>query len=73
MVFLAGAVGSSPVGNAAYDAFKLGGKSLRLRFTWGRRQDQRLFAKYMAELAVRARLDHDVAVEVIEVKKYDDH
>lgn len=73
MMYLAGAVSSGLVGNAAYDAFKLGGKSIRLRFAWGHRQEQRLFANYMAELAVRAKLDHDATVEVTEVKRYDDH
>ena len=73
MMFLAGAISSGVVGNAAYDALRLGGSKIRLRFAWGRRSDQVLFARHMAELAVRVKLDRDGTVEVTEVKEYDDH
>jgi hypothetical protein len=55
-VFLSGAISNGVVGNAAYDALRLGAMNVRYRLAHGRREDQAMFVRQVAELKVRVRL-----------------
>ena len=73
LVFLSGAISNGVVGNAAYDALKLGAKNVRYRMAYGGREDQSMFVRQVAELKVRVKLDKDIPLKVTECIKREDH
>jgi hypothetical protein len=63
-LLLASVAASGVVGNTAYDAVKLGLRSLRLRLSWGSEDDHRRYVAYIAQLSVAAKLDQRAVVTV---------
>lgn len=61
---LASVAASGVVGNAAYDALKLGLRHLRLRLSRGSEEDQRRFVAHIAQLSVASKLNKPVSVKV---------
>jgi hypothetical protein len=55
LCWLAGTTGQGMIGNIAWDAVKLGYRSLRLRLSWGKDEDKRAYVSYIAQLAVAAK------------------
>lgn len=72
-LMLAWVAASGVVGNAAYDAVKLGLRSLRLRLSWGDEEDQRPYVAHIAQLSVAAKLDRPESVEVASCTRQRDH
>ncbi|MFC8847123.1 MULTISPECIES: hypothetical protein [unclassified Micromonospora] len=70
---LATVAASGVVGNAAYDAVKLGLRSLRLRLSWGNEGDHRAYVAHIAQLSVAAKLDKPCSVEVASCTREREH
>lgn len=61
------------IGGIAWDAVKLGCRNLRLRLSWGKKDDKRQYLSYIAQLAVASKLDKPALIEVMGCEQYSGH
>ena len=71
--WLAEQTATGVIGGLAWDAVKLGCRFLRLRLSWGKTDDKRQYLSYIAQLAVAAKLDKPVFIEVVGCEQHSNH
>jgi pyruvoyl-dependent arginine decarboxylase (PvlArgDC) len=71
MVYMSGAVSGGVIGNAAYDALKLGTGWLKHRLSFGSEEEQRPYVEHVAHLIVASRLDATTKINVASCKVVD--
>jgi len=71
--WLAAQTATGIIGGLAWDAVKLGYRSLKLRLSWGNVEDKRQYLSYIAQVAVAAKLDKPSSTEVASCEQQGDH
>jgi hypothetical protein len=73
LAWLAGQAGQGMIGNIAWDAVKLGYRSLRLRLAWGEEDDKRAYISYIGQLIVAAQISQPAEVSLVSCKRQRDY